>query len=168
MNKTEIIEQVEKLYNAAAECGEVYLESALHDILTDEVVGNKQFYPKCKQIDSYELINQWLIRGYKSNILCLQLAINNGYRAYLTCEASGGAVVLWFENPSDDYEDRMSLIWNLTDQKRGVGYVTEPAGAYDQWIFPADNIVEDDCDIARTEAERDLYQFAYTLADMLC
>lgn len=172
MNKTEIIEQVEKLYNAAAECGDVYLESALHDILIDtNPFRFKQLCPKCKQIDSYKLLNQWIILGYNQRIVCLYLAINNGQRAYLTCEASGGAVVLWFENPSDDYEDRLSYIWNLTDmagEQGHVGYVTEPAGAFDQWIFPVDNIVDDECDIAKTEAERELYQFAYTLADMLC
>ena len=167
MNKTEIIEQVEKLYNAAAELGDISLETDLHDILIDNgPVGTAQVYPVCKRIEDYEVLDQWLIVG-SFNAVCLYLAINNGQRAYLTCEGNGGAVVLWFENPSDDYEDRMSLIWNLTEQKHGVGYVTEPAGAFDQWIFPADNITDDD-GIGQNAVEQELYEFIKLLADMLC
>lgn len=171
MNKTEIIEQIEKLYNAAADLGDVYLESALHDILIDtDPIRPHHVCPKCKQIDNYKILNQWLIVGYNQRIVCLYLAINDGQRAYLTCEASGGACVLWYEDPSDSYEDRLSYIWNLTDiwnEQGHCGYVTEPAGAFDQWIFPVDNITDDE-GMGRTDAENELYQFAATLADMLC
>lgn len=169
MNKAEIIERVVELYNEAAERGDIYFENALHGLLIDAgtIESEQLVYPKLDRIQEYKIIDLWLIAGYTSKTVCLYLAINNDQRAYLTCEGSGGAVVLWYEDPSNNYEDRMSLIWNLTEQKHGAGYITEPAGAFDQWIFPVDTITEDD-DFGRTDAENELYQFIAQLAEMLC
>lgn len=166
MKKTEIIERIEEIYNKAESNGDVYYSDMLHGLLIDcGAVEPEYKYPKCRRIDNYEVLNQWLIIGYKIKAVCLELSINNGQKAYLTCETLGGAVVLWYENPTDDYEDRMSLIWNLTDQKRGIGYITEPAGAFDQWIFPVETLTDDE-GIGQTDAENELYQFIATLADM--
>ncbi len=167
MNKTEIIEQIEEIYNLAAERQDVVLESALHDLLTDiSAAENEQEYPKLDRINNYEVLNQWLIVGsYK--IVCLELVVNDGQKAWLTCEADGGACVLWYEDPSDSYEDRMSYIWNMTQQSDQPGYVTEPAGAFDQWIFPVDNITDDE-GMGRNDVENELYIFAAKLAEMLC
>lgn len=170
MNKTEIIKQIEELYNQAAERGDVYFETHLHDLLTDiSAAENEQVYPKLDRINSYEVLNQWLIVGsYK--VVCLELTVNNWQKAWLTCEAAGGACVLWYEDPSDDYEDRMCAIWNMTEQnidEGRSGYITEPAGAYDQWIFPVDNITDDE-GMGRNSVENELYIFAAQLSEMLC
>lgn len=170
MNKTEIIGQIEEIYNLAAERQDVVLESALHDLLMDiSATETDQIYPKLDRIHSYEVLNQWLIVG-SYNTVCLALSVNDGQPAWLTCEAAGGACVLWYEDPSDSYEDRMSAIWNMTEQnidEGRSGYITEPAGAYDQWIFPVDNITDDE-GVGRTAAENELYIFAANLAEMLC
>lgn len=171
MNKSEIIERIEELYNQAAERDDVVLESGLHDLLVDAgAIEPARVYPTLGLIHNYEVLGQWLIVGsYK--VVCLELTVNDGQKAWLTCEPSGGAVVCWYEDPSDSYEDRMSQIWNMTDEANRsgqVGYVTEPAGAFDQWIFPADNIDDDESGAARNAIEADLYQFIRLLANMLC
>ena len=135
----------------------------------NKTMKNEQTYPTCDLINNYEVLNQWLIVGsYKT--VCLALSINDGQRAWLTCEDAGGACILWYEDPSANYEDRMSIIWNMTEQnidEGRSGYITEPAGAFDQWIFPVDNITDDE-GMGRTDAENELYIFAAKLAEMLC
>lgn len=170
MNKTEMIERIEQAYNLAAEHGVVELETNLHDLLIDcgavepEHDGEVIIYYKLEQISPvYNSIGSKIIAAM------LKIQFNGNKTGYLTCEGSGGAMALWFNDPSDAYEDLMSGVFNSSEKSDKVGYVCEPYGMYDQFILPVDNCLDEDPreNNARTVAEHELYEVANRAYDLL-
>ncbi len=91
------------------------------------------------------------------------------YDGWLTCEGSGGAMALWAVDPGDAYEDLMHVLWNASLERDEPGYATDQVGMFDQFIFPVDNVEQEDPrdNMARTVAEHELYLKAIQLYETL-
>ena len=90
---------------------------------------------------------------------------------YISCENRRGALAVWFDNPLHDYEDRMSAVWNSTQDRieSGLsGWACVEHGMFDQAMLPVDNVFDDEFDRdGQTEAERELFIKLAYIADAL-
>lgn len=169
MNKTEMIERIEQAYNLAAEHGVVELETSLHDLLIDCGAAEPEHDDAVILYYTLEQIKPVYGTDFKVVAAMLKIRFNGSKTGYLTCEGSGGAMALWFNDPSDAYEDLMSSVFNSSMESDRVGYICEPYGMYDQFIMPVDNCLEEEplANVARTVAEHELYQVANRAYELL-
>ena len=132
-------------------------------ILNMPKISSYQIQSICPIYERFKPLSQ----GDVLRAVSLTVSVNGNALIYLVCEDDGGAYSAWFENPNDNYIERIDAVFRDTATRTEAGYECCRHGMFDQYVFTVDSFLDNDDGPVYNSVEYELFLKAHQIFETL-